>query len=70
MLIVFDADVLIYATQAGNPLGDKVFKLFSSPANQDSTIGLGSAMLIPETLIHPARRGDAAEIDTLVALLA
>jgi len=63
----FDADVLIYAAHAGDPLGERVRALFS--ACEEDIAGVGSLLLLPEVLSRPLRHGSDAEVDALVGLL-
>lgn len=64
MLSVFDADVLIYAAFAGHPLGAPVARLI------DSEGGVGSVLLLPETLTKPMRADqESAEVRALRQLL-
>ena len=61
----FDADVLIYAVEVGNPLGEAVAALFDSGEAVDRAVGVGSVLLMPEVLTKPLRDG---AVDVLVAL--
>lgn len=63
----FDADVLIYAAQAGHPDGGHVRRLFST--DSQTLVGLGSVVLLPEVLSHPIRHGSPHEIRALMSLL-
>ncbi|PSK96093.1 putative nucleic acid-binding protein [Haloactinopolyspora alba] len=66
----FDADVLIYAAAPAHPLGNRVLSLFSeSGRGEREFAGLGSTLLIPETLIRPTRHGDSGERLALASLL-
>jgi predicted nucleic acid-binding protein len=67
----FDADVLIYATVAGHPLGRRVRALFSTTAGLEDRhpTGVGSVLLVPELLAKPMRDGAADELEELAALL-
>ncbi len=62
----FDADVLIYAAVAADPLGAKVRTLLSRGPAQCA----GSVMLLPEVLAKPVRDDDADEVRALTVLLA
>jgi predicted nucleic acid-binding protein len=68
----FDADVLIYASIPGHPLGRRVAALFSGvPIGNDAhRAGVGSALLLPELLSKPLRDEDAAVVTTLSGFLA
>ena len=68
----FDADVLIYASIPGHPLGRRVAALFSAVpiASTVRRAGVGSVLLIPELLSKPLRDEDAAAVMTLSGLLA
>ena len=68
----FDADVLIYASIPGHPLGRRVAALFSAVpvTNTVRRAGVGSALLIPELLSKPLRDEDAAAVTALSGLLA
>ncbi len=67
----FDADVLIYATVPGHPLGRRVLALFPEepPDSADPPSGIGSVLLIPETLTKSTRDGVTDEVEALAALL-
>lgn len=70
----FDADVLIYATVAGHPLGRRVRHLFEeaeavAAGDESSTVGVGSVLLLPELLSKPLRDGSADEVAALSVLL-
>ena len=76
MVIAFDADVLIYASQQGNPTGAPVAALFADEAKHSShetgvvePVGIGSALLLPELLIKPLRRGQSDEYESLASFL-
>ncbi|MCL2787742.1 MAG: PIN domain-containing protein [Micrococcales bacterium] len=69
-MIAFDADVLIYATQVGHPLGDVIAALFDHDTDTSPIIGSGSTLLIPETLTRPTRRDEVDEVDALLSFLA
>lgn len=66
----FDADVLIYASSPAHLLGRRVRSLFDAvePDGRD-IVGIGSTLLMPETLIRPTRQDDTGERMALVALL-
>lgn len=64
----FDADVLIYSAVPGHPLGRPVARLFQQAAGRFA--GVGSVLLITETLSRPLRDGAVAEVRTLAGLLA
>jgi len=67
----FDADVLIYAASPANPLGYKLSTLFTrSSADNDSKVGVGSLLLLPEVLAKPLRAGRDDEVRALAELLA
>jgi predicted nucleic acid-binding protein len=68
-MLAFDADVLIYATQIGNPLGEPVAALFDTEPSINPIIGYGSTLLIPEILIRPTRYGDTAELSWLISFI-
>ncbi len=59
----FDADVLIYAAAPGHLLGRRVAALFPGAPyrGQESTVGVGSTLLVPEILSKPLRATDDAE---------
>jgi predicted nucleic acid-binding protein len=63
----FDADVLIYASVQGHPLGQRVRALF--PVEPRAQAGVGSVLLLPEVLAKPMREGSAAEVAALAGLL-
>jgi predicted nucleic acid-binding protein len=65
----FDADVLIYATIAGHPLGQRVAALFKE-AGPGALVGAGSVLLLPEVLSKPLRDSPPDEIRFLAGLLA
>ena len=67
MILAFDADVLIYAAEAGHPLGEKVFDILEKP-NFDG-FRIGSALLLPELLSKPIRLGLDLERDALLNIL-
>ncbi len=63
----FDADVLIYASVQGHPLGQRVRALF--PVEPGAQAGVGSVLLLSEVLAKPMREGSAAEVAALAGLL-
>ena len=63
----YDADVLIYASASGHPLGRPVRALF--PAKPGALAGVGSVLLLPEVLSKPMRDGSAEEVAALAGLL-
>lgn len=67
----FDADVLIYAAVAGNPLGRRVRALFPKDpvVTSGAVAGIGSVLLIPELLTKPLRENAANELEELGTLL-
>ena len=67
----FDADVLIYASVPGHPLGRRVRALFPDEAPDVSgvTTGVGSVLLIPELLTKPSRDGAEGELADLATIL-
>lgn len=60
-MFAFDSDVLIYASQIGNPLGAGVARLFDIDPSIQPKIGYGSTLLLPETLPHAIRQGNTEE---------
>jgi hypothetical protein len=68
----FDADVLIYAAAPGHPLGAPVLALFPNEPfdEKQAPAGIGSTLLLPETLTKPTREGRDKETALLAALLA
>jgi predicted nucleic acid-binding protein len=68
----FDADVLIYASIPGHPLGRRVAALFSAvPVGSGGRrAGVGSALLLPELLSKPLRDEDTAAVTALSGFLA
>jgi len=67
-VIAFDADVLIYAVDDSNPIAYSIRKLINNiPGN---TAGIGSVLLIPETLIKPFRIHSESQIDAISEILA
>jgi predicted nucleic acid-binding protein len=68
----FDADVLVYASIPGHPLGRRVAALFPSvPVGSAARRpGVGSVLLVPELLSKPLRDEDAAAVTTLSGFLA
>ena len=67
MTVAFDSDVLIYAAAPENELGRRVRDIFHE-AGPD-TVGIGSVLLLPETLTKPDRLGADDERARLVVLL-
>ncbi len=67
-MFAFDADVLIYAAGA-HPLGGAVRAIFDDAATAGRSAGIGSVLLIPETLIKPMRTASSAELSYLHDLL-
>jgi predicted nucleic acid-binding protein len=63
----FDADVIVYAAAAGNPLGRRVRRLFSDASSR--YVGVGSVVLLPEVLAKPIREGAVDEITAITKLL-
>src|SRR5215467_2553201 len=64
----FDADVLIYASIRGHPLGRRVLALFRHGSGR--IVGSGSVLLLPEVLSKPRRDGATSELRALGRLLA
>jgi len=64
----FDADVLIYASIPGHPLGRRVRALIRQ--GTDNSAGSGSVLLLPEVLSKPRREGRTRELRELGRLLA
>ena len=65
----FDADVLIYAADPDHPLGPAIVKLINS-APAGSPAGVGSVLLLTETLAKPMRTDPfSTEVATLLDLL-
>jgi predicted nucleic acid-binding protein len=65
----FDADALIYAAIPGHPLGHRVAALFKN-AGPGALAGIGSVLLLPETLSKPLSDGTPDEVRALAGLLA
>jgi predicted nucleic acid-binding protein len=65
----FDADALIYVAAPGHPLGRKVAALFRA-TEAGTTVGTGSALLLPEVLSKPLRDHATGEVRILAGLLA
>jgi predicted nucleic acid-binding protein len=66
----FDADVLIFAASPGHALGRRVGDLFTPRITApDAVIGVGSLLLLGETLPKPMRTGDDREVSALIGLL-
>ena len=69
-MLAFDADVLIYAASEGHPLGEKVAVLFHD-VEAGHPVGIGSVLLLTETLAKPLRDDPASvEVAALAGLLA
>lgn len=67
-LIAFDADVLIYAAVPENALGAAVRSLFNS--SDQSLVGIGSVLLLPEVLSKPMRQDQSSsEVTALLGLV-
>jgi predicted nucleic acid-binding protein len=67
----FDADVLIYATSPESIPGRRVRALFELVRDEPAEVaGIGSVLLVPETLTWPTRHGREAELAALEILLA
>ncbi len=68
----FDADVLIYAAAPGHPLGRRVAALFeiADELPEGGAIGIGSVLLLPETLTHPLQDDRDDEVSALAFFLA
>ena len=66
----FDADVVIYAAAEVHPLGAPVRALFLAAERAGDLAGIGSVLLLPETMSKPLRTAAAEEIDQLGQLLA
>jgi predicted nucleic acid-binding protein len=65
----FDADALIYASQTGHVTGRRVLRLFDEPADSVPIVGVGSVLLMPETLTKPTRLDLAPQRVALLGLL-
>jgi predicted nucleic acid-binding protein len=65
----FDADVLIYAAVPGHELGERVRALFFAETLEDSRVGIGSVLLLPELLMKPMREHADDEFAELISLL-
>jgi predicted nucleic acid-binding protein len=63
----FDADVLIYASLPGHPLGQRVRRLFDGSAARH--VGVGSVVLLPEVLSKPLRDGATDAVTVMARLL-
>ncbi|MEY2424909.1 MAG: hypothetical protein QOI61_481 [Actinomycetota bacterium] len=61
----FDSDVLIYAADDTIPLGAPVLSLFTG----SEIVGVGSLLLLVETLPRPLRRDSPAEVEAIRHLL-
>lgn len=68
-LDAFDADVLIYASQPGHPLGVLVRSLFVDAEREARPAGVGSVLLLPKLLARPVRDEATSEIHDLGQLL-
>lgn len=67
IISAFDADVVIYAASPGHPLGARVAAL----CDGDEMIGVGSLLLLTETLTKPMRVDSAStEVAALARVLA
>ncbi len=66
MIIAFDADVLIYAAQAGNVVGEEVKGFIRDNIKERLT---GSILLLPELLTKPVREGWEEQKKDLLVLL-
>lgn len=64
----FDADVLIYAAAPEIALGAPIRALFDA-GGDDTLVGIGSMLLIPEVLTKPLRAGEDEEARSLAAFL-
>ena len=64
----FDADVLIYAA-ADTPEGARVIHLSDAALEAGSSLGVGSVLLLAETLTRPLRHQDDVEARRIAALL-
>jgi predicted nucleic acid-binding protein len=67
----FDADVLIYAAVPDHPAGRRVRALLSvvEPDGEDSPVGIGSVLLVPELLTKPLRDDAEEELEQLSTIL-
>lgn len=72
----FDADVLIYASIPGHPLGRRVRTIFAAAETGDGNendaaefVGVGSVLLLPELLSKPLRDDAHEDLDALSILL-
>lgn len=68
----FDADVLIYASLQGHPLGEPIRRILAPDASapQAVQVGVGSLLLVPEVLSKPLREHADDEVIALTELLA
>lgn len=67
----YDSDVLIYGASAAHPAGRVIRSTFATSIGE-STIGMagvGSVLLVTETLTKPAREGSERELDALARLI-
>jgi predicted nucleic acid-binding protein len=67
----FDADVLIYASEPGQPLGERVWALLTDEQinGPEARERIGSVLLVPELLSKPIRIGAEDQLDALGFLL-
>jgi predicted nucleic acid-binding protein len=67
----FDADVLIYAALPDDRLGGRIAALFPQhlPAANETPVGCGSVLLLPEMLTKPRRLEAHDQIETLRSFL-
>ncbi len=68
----FDADVVIYAAAEAHPLGSRVRALFLAAQRDGALAGVGSVLLLAETMSKPLRAAatdEVAELGRLLALL-
>ena len=66
----FDADVVIYAAAEAHPLGVPVRALFLAAQRAGDVAGIGSVLLLPETMSKPLRAAATDELIELGQLLA
>lgn len=70
VLDAFDAEVLIYAAAPAHPAGGRIRSLFGMSEHGGREIaGVGSTLLLPETLIRPTRHGHSGERLAVASLL-
>lgn len=67
MRIAFDSDVLIYAADSNNLLGQKVRRLLTDSSLDAKRVG--SVLLLPEILTKPTKTQNATELQALNASL-